>query len=108
MFDEIYEVERTDYAGFKAEIKPDATYTERAQTDQFNILKCYSLKTNKLLYGQQENRDTGEMTYYVINMPDEDECKPPPQIRLVELQSKEEVEALFNAINKMLQEQKHD
>ena len=70
-------------------------------------INFYSKKTNKLLCARNIPQD-GIETYFVFNMPDDDERVQPKAIRQIKLETKEEVQAFFNALNKVLKENKND
>ncbi len=102
--DEMYEVTRDEFVGFKDQFKSGIYLTEKDSDDKLNTLKYISIKTGALLCAQTEDINTGDMKYYVITMPDDDERKAPPRKRKIELQTREEVEAFFKIINDLIQE----
>lgn len=114
MFPEsIYEVTRDEYIGFVEQIKPECRRVEVEQIDpRHTAAKIFSVNTGKCLcsrvaysanYGEPEPE-----TYYVFEMPEVDERKPPIPKRKIILTTKEEVQALFDYISKKQKEQKDD
>lgn len=99
MIDEIFEVEHNDFIGFRDQLKRESYRMEK----EGNALNYYSLKTGKLLCAQVEQED-GSMKHYVVEMPDDDERRPPLRKLQVELQSKEEVERFFRLVSEMMAE----
>ena len=95
MDNSIYEVTREDYKGFVNQIKPE----------------CRDVKIEKIgtthVAAKVFSKKTGEK-YYIFEMPDWDErCEPVPVRKLV-LETKEEVQAFFDAIAKLQKEKQND
>ena len=103
MNDSIYEVTREEYKGFVEQIKPEYRDVKIERIGSTHTaVKIYSKKTEKCLCSRvaytAEYGDPEPEKYYIFEMPDNDErCAPTPVAR-VALTSKEEVQALFNAI----------
>ena len=107
---EIYEVSRDEYIGFVEQIKPEARRVEVKQLDDNHVAaNIYSTTTNKHLCARvaccNENLQEPER-YYVIEMPEDFERKPPIPKRKIVLKTKEEVQALFNYLSKKQKEEK--
>ena len=52
--------------------------------------------------------EDGEEYYYVFNMPDDDERIAPKPVMKITLDNKEDVQAFFDALNKLQLEAKKD
>jgi len=101
---EIYEVERDDYVGFIGQLNKEMMDLEEYSYQDCYFIKIKSKKTGKHLCTRIIDLETEEEKYYVFEMPDEDERIKPKGILKVELKTKEEVQAFFDAINKLQQE----
>lgn len=100
MNESIFEVTRDDYKAFVERFLPGAVMAQEEDYENGKILKVYSNKTNKLLCSQKmkKEEDTIYYTYYIFEYPDNDEWGPPiPKFKL-NLETKEEVQAFFNAL----------
>lgn len=114
MLDEsIYEVTREDYQNFVEQIKPEFRDVRGMEIgDRHDAIKIYSKKTGKCLCSRvTHNGKIGDYEpekYYIFEMPDADERQPPiPKFKL-HLDTKEEVQAFFNAIAKLTKEKEND
>ena len=97
----IYEVTRDEYKGFIEQIKPECRRVEVIKiNDTHTAAKIFSLKTGKCLcsrvsytaeYGKPEPEK-----YYVFEMPDDDERQAPIPKQQIVLETKEQVQALFD------------
>lgn len=108
MDNSIFEVERDDYAGFIGQLNKQMMDVEQLYESDCTFLKIRSKKTGKLLCTRiiPEN---GEEHYFVFEMPDDDERIKPIPVTKIHLGTKEEVQAFFNAINKLqLEAHKND
>ena len=105
MDNSIYEVSRDEYAGVVAQINPDYADVETYHEEYGTVIKIVSKKgvhfTTRII------SEDGEEGYYVFNLPTADESLPPKAIRKITLETKEEVQAFFDALNK-LQRRKED
>lgn len=106
MDNEIYEVNRDEYAGVIAQINPKTSDVETFHEDWGTAIKVKSKAgihfTTRLI------SEDGEEQYYVFNLPRGEDCLPPKRIRKVTLETKEEVQAFFDALNKIQKEKHHD
>lgn len=102
---EIYEVSRDEYAGFLDQIKPECRDVQKIEEDDTITLNVYSKKTNKLLCSRVAPQNAYER-YYVFNMPDNDECRAAKPVQKIVLETKEEVQAFLDIINKLSHEGK--
>ena len=102
---EIYEVTKTDFRAFAERLKPECCRTETIQPNEdFLQMYTYSKKTNILLCGREKELNASEK-YYIFNYPEQDEWGPPiPKMKLV-LETHEEVQAFFDALQKMKEQQ---
>jgi hypothetical protein len=104
MDNSIFEVSRDEYAGVVAQINPNFAEVEKYYTSECTIIKIVSKKgihfTTRII------PDEGEEGYYVFNLPSAEESLPPKAIRKITLETQEEVQAFFNALNKLQQENK--
>lgn len=107
MYEDMYEVERDDYVGFIGQLNKQMMDVEQKYESENTIINIYSKKTDKLLCARIIPQD-GIETYFVFNMPDDDERIQPKAIRQIKLETKEEVQAFFDALNKVLKENKND
>lgn len=102
MDNEIYEVERDQYAGVIGQINPVTSDMETYHEGDLTIIKIVNKEgvhfTSRII-----NNETGEEKYYVFVLPQGDDCLPPKKIRKITLETREEVEAFFNALNKLQQ-----
>ena len=107
MDNSIYEVERDDYVGFIGQLNKQMMDVEQAYKDDSNVLSIYSKATGKHLCTRIISQDVTEK-YYVINMPEDNERIAPKRVRQIKLETKEEVQAFFDALNKIQKEKKND
>ena len=113
MDNSIYEVTREDYKGFVNQIKPECRDVKIEKIGTTHVAaKVFSKKTGKCLCSRVSySVDYGEPEpekYYIFEMPDWDErCEPVPVRKLV-LETKEEVQAFFDAIAKLQKEKQND
>lgn len=97
---EIFKVIREDYKAFVERFLPGAVMVEEEEYKEGKILKVYSNKTNKLLCAQTMTEE-GNSSYYIFEYPEDDEWGPPIPKYKLELQTKEEVQAFFDALAKL-------
>ena len=100
MSNEIYKVTRDEYVGFLHQIKADCMTATEENLLNDRYIKTYSKKTGTHLC-TRIIRDDGEEFYFVFNMPEDDERKPAPAIRQMTLETREQVQDFFNALNKI-------
>ncbi len=107
MDNSIYEVSRDEYAGVVVQINPDFASIETCHEADCTFIKIISEKgvhfTTRVIPddGSQEG-------YYVFNLPSAEESLPPKAIRKITLETREEVQAFFDALNKIQQEKKNE
>lgn len=113
MDNSIYEVTREDYKGFVNQINPECRDVRAEEIGDTHIAtKIYSKKTGKCLCSRVAySADYGNPDpekYYIFEMPDDDERCAPIPVQRITLTSKEEVQAFFDAVKKLQEEQKND
>ncbi len=104
---DIYEVERNDYVGFIGQLNKTMMDVEQSYYDNYTSILIRSKSTNKALCERIIYED-GDEKYYVYNMPQDEERIVPKAIRQITLETQEEVQAFFDALNKIQKEKKDD
>lgn len=95
---DIFEVTRKDYHAFVERIIPGKG---RIVDEQNGFIKIYSNATDKCWCGRKEATEEEAEKYYIFDYPEVDEWGPPvPKVRLT-LETKEEVQAFFNALSEL-------
>ncbi len=107
MYDDIYEVERDDYVGFIGQLNKQMMDVEQIYKEDSTIISIYSKATGKLLCSCIIPQNDTEK-YYVINMPEDNERVAPKRVLQIKLETQEEVQAFFDALNKIQKEKKDD
>ena len=108
MDNSIYEVDRDDYVGFIGQLNKQMMDLEQYYEANSTIIKIVSKNTGIHLC-TRIIPDEGEEHYYVFNMPADDERIAPRPVMKITLDSKEEVQTFFDALNKLqLEAKKHD
>ena len=102
MSDEIYEVSRDEFKGFMDQIRPECfIYKEYGygydSYDSTREIKIYSADETRH-FASIKSID-GNPKYYVYEMPHDDERRAPKRIMKVTLETQEEVQDFFNALN---------
>ena len=105
MDNSIYEVDRDDYVGFIGQLNKQMMDVEQLYQDDLTIMKIKSKETGKHLCSRVITQD-GPEHYYIFNMPEDSERIAPKPIRQIKLETKEEVQAFFDALNKIQKENK--
>lgn len=108
----IYEVTRDDYKGFVNQIKPECRDVRIEEIGDTHVAaKIYSKKTGKCLCSRvaysADYGDPDPEKYYIFEMPDNDERCAPIPVQRITLTSKEEVQAFFDVVKKLQEEQKN-
>lgn len=100
-YKEWLEVSKNEYRGYIDQLKTDKVYSEKQTFENgTEALDIISYKTGKVLCGIIQPPEE-EAKYYVFEMPDNDERKPAPAKRQVVLETKEEVQAFLELLNKL-------
>ena len=106
MDNDIYEVTRDEYAGFIGQLNKEMMDVEQFYQENMTFIKIKSKNTGIHLC-TRIILDEGEEHYYVFNMPVDDERVAPKPVMKIQLDTKEEVQAFFDALNK-IQQKKDD
>ena len=102
MDNSIYEVERDEYVGFIGQLNKEMMDVEQYYQDHMTFMKIRSKNTGIHLCTRIITED--DEHYYIFNMPADDERIAPKPVMKITLNSKEEVQNFFNALNKLQQE----
>ena len=100
---EIYQVERDEYAGLIGEMKTSCFDMEKEYNEDNIHIKLVSKKTGHVISERIIDAEQNE-TYYIYELPENDERMAPKKIRQYRLESKEEVQAFFDILNKLQKE----
>lgn len=103
MDNSIYEVERDEYAGFIGQLNKEMMDVEQYYEKDMTIMKIKSKNTGMHLCTRIVPDDDVEH-YYIFHMPADDERVEPKPVLKINLETKEEVQDFFNALNKLQQE----
>ena len=104
---DIYEVERNDYAGFIGQLNKEKCEMEQYYDKDSTIIKIKSKSTQNLLC-MRIIPDNEKEKYYIFKMSEDDERIPPAPIRRIVLENKDEVQAFFDILNKIQRHEKND
>ncbi len=107
MSDDIYEVERNEYAGFIGQLNKQKCEVEQLYEEDRTIINIKSKATNTLLC-KRVIPESGLEQYYVYNMPADDERVAPKPVQIFNLETKEEVQAFFEILNKLQEHKAND
>ena len=98
MNESIFLVEREDYKAFVERLKVEAIEVKEEElTRSSDATKVFSKKTGKCLCSRVYSKEADEK-YYIFEFPDDDEWGPPIPKRKITLQTKEQVQLLFDLI----------
>ena len=106
MDNSIYEVERDEYVGFIGQLNKEMMDVEKYFQDDTIITKIKSKNNNVHLCTQVISPD--DVHYFIFNMPTDEERIDPKGVMKVTLNTKEDVQAFFDALNKLQLEAKKD
>ena len=107
MDNSVYEVERDDYAGFIGQLNKEKCDVEQLYEKDRPIIKIKSTTTGTHLCTRIIPQE-GEEHYFVFNMPANDERIAPKPVMKITLDTKEDVQAFFDVLNKLQGEKKND
>lgn len=107
MDNSIYEVTRDEYAGFIGQLNKQMCDVEQAYQKDLTIMKIKSKKTGTHFCSRVIPQE-GEEHYYVFNMPLPEERIAPKPVRQIKLETREEVQAFFDALSKLQRGEKYD
>lgn len=102
MDNSIYEVDRDEYVGFIGQLNKEMMDVEQYYEQNMTFMKVRSKNTGIHLCTRVITED--DEHYYIFNMPADDERIAPKPVMKITLNSKEEVQNFFNALNKLQQE----
>ena len=103
MSNDIYEVSRDEYAGFIGQLNKQMCDVEQFFEDGVTIMKIKSKTTGTHFCTRIIPEDDVEH-YFIFNMPEDNERVAPKPVMKVTLETKKEVQAFFDALNKLQQE----
>lgn len=107
MNNEIYEVNRDEYVGFISQLNKQMCDVEQYFEDNMTIMKIKSKATGTHLC-TRIIPDNDIEYYYIFNMPEDDERIDPTPVMKITLNTQEEVQSFFDALNKLQRERKND
>ena len=100
MNESIFLVEREDYKAFIERLKSEVIEVKEEElTRSSAATKVFSKKTGKCLCSRVYSKDEDEK-YYIFDFPDDDEWGPPIPKRKITLETKEQVQLLFDFIRR--------
>lgn len=104
---EIYQVERDEYAGLVRELRTTQFDMEKEYKEDGTHIRLRSKKTGKIITERIIDEDQNE-TYFIFELPDNDERLASKRIRRYNLETKEEVQAFFDILNKIQKGEQND
>ena len=107
MDNSIYEVSRDEYAGFIGQLDKQKMDIEQYYEEDVTIIKIKS-KASGIHLCTRIIPSEGEEHYYVFSMPADDERVAPKPVMKITLDNQEDVQAFFDALNKLQLEAKKD
>lgn len=102
----MYEVSRDEYKSFIEQIKPECRRVELDKLDwRLTAAKVYSVKSGRCLASRvfdhrQEVNNPEPERYYIFEIPEANESLPPIPKLKINLETREQVQAFFNAVSK--------
>ena len=109
MDNSIYEVERNDYVAFIGQLNKSLMDTEEYAFQDCTFLKVLSKKTGTHLCTRViDHKDNDNEKYFIFNYPEESESIPPKPVMHITLNTIEEVQHFFDALNKIQKGEKYD
>lgn len=105
----IYLVSREEYKSVIERLIPEKVRTEQIEDRTFSLVKIFSVNTNDCICSRKTycDRETPE-EYYIFKLPEADEWgEAIPKKKLV-LETKEEVQNLFNFISQLAKEKEKE
>ena len=109
----LYEVDRTDYKYFVRGLNLSKCEVKEVQVDRWHkATKIFSKDRNICLASRLthtiEGEDREPEKYFIFASPTADESVPPTPVAELKLETKEEVQAFFDALSKYQKEHKND
>ena len=106
MFEDTYEVSRDEFRGFTQQIKPECIDSVNLHYDDYHEVKLVSKDGQRHFASVKQYPKEDDVHYFVYEMPLPEESQAAKPVRKIVLETKEEVKAFFDALNKV-QENKH-
>ena len=106
MNENIYEVDRDDYAGVIRQINPKTSEVETFHEKYGTVIKIKNKEG--LHFTTRIIPEDGEEKYYVFNLPRGNDALPPKPVRKIVLETKEEVQHFFEALGQLQRGIKND
>ena len=108
MNESIFLVEREDYKSLIERLKVEKIRTEKVEEREYTIIKIFGIDSNECICSRKAyTNGTKPEEYYIFKFPKDDEWGPPVPKRKVVLETKEEVQAFFNALSKLQKEKEN-
>lgn len=105
MNESIFEVTREDYKAFVERLIPGMGEVKEEELDRWTMAtKIYSKRTGKCWCSRVCKKEEKEK-YFIFEYPDDDEWGPPVPKMKITLETKEEVQALFDALAELRKQQ---
>ena len=104
MDNSIYEVERAEYKTFIGQLNTENTHVEESWVGDVRSTKIYGDKSGKHLCTRLEDTEREEEHYFIFSYPEDEEYRDPTPVMTVNLDTKEEVQAFFNALSELQKE----
>lgn len=103
MDNSIFEVTRDEYAGFIGGLNKNMCEVEQSYEEHMTIMKIKS-KLRNTHFCTRIIPDDDVEHYYIFNMPLKEESIPNKPVLKISLDTKEDVQAFFDTLNKLQQE----
>ena len=108
MNDSIYLVDREDYKALVDRLKVEKIRTEKIEEREYSIFKVFGIDSDDCICSRKSYNDESKPEeYYIFKFPEPDEWGPPIPKRKIVLETKEEVQAFFNALSKLQKEKEN-
>ena len=105
MNESIFEVAREDYKAFVERLIPGMGEVKEEELDRWTVAtKIYSKRTGKCWCSRVCKEEEKEK-YFIFEYPDDDEWGSPVPKMKITLETKEEVQALFDALTELRKQQ---
>jgi len=106
MDNSIYEVTRDEYAGVIGQINPKTSDVYTYHEEYGTVIKI--MNKEGVHFTTRIIPEEGDEQYYVFVLPQGEDCLPPKQVCKITLETREEVENFFSALNQLQKEHRHD
>lgn len=105
--DNFYEVSRDEYAGLVREMNTKYFDMHKTYLEDSVVIELVNKHNGHIITKRIIDSDQNE-TYFIYELPKNHERLPSKKIRQYTLESKEEVQAFFDILNKMQKGEKND